>query len=48
MLKIRRRGSLESNSGLKSMEICCEEPLTLTLSRRERGLIALDVGDTPT
>jgi hypothetical protein len=44
MFKIRRLESLESNSGLKSMEICGKEPL----SRRERGLTALDVRDTPT
>jgi hypothetical protein len=52
MFKIRRLESLESNSGLKSMEICGKEPLSLALSlalsRRERGLAALDVGDTPT
>ncbi len=30
------------------MEICCEEPLTLALSRGERGLIEVDVRDTPT
>jgi hypothetical protein len=48
MFEICRLESLESNSGLKSMEICGEEPLSLALSRRERGLAALDVGDTPT
>jgi hypothetical protein len=30
------------------MEICCEEPLTLALSQRERELTDVVVGDTPT
>jgi len=48
MFEIRRLESLESNPDFEKQEICCEEPLTLTLSRRERGLTALDVRDTPT
>jgi hypothetical protein len=39
MLEVRRRERPEVNSGF-------EEPLTL--SRRERGLIGVDVGGTPT
>jgi hypothetical protein len=43
MGEVRRLGDIESNSGFEK-----QKPLTLALSRRERGLTELDGRDTPT
>jgi hypothetical protein len=48
MFEIRRLERLSRTRILKSKEVCSEEPLTLALSRRERGLIGVAVVDTPT